>query len=231
MVVIHTGPHHNHHNHHTQSFQLILCALLVAPLRGTQVVAIVMCDHDGAVSRSSARRRRERRLRAALRHEQLSIAMHLAQALHHSSGRRKHVDVVGSGEAFGPVLVSGLLEPSSGSAGPFKHLHVAAQLPVAGAAPLLGDDFWDQPLSLEKLKDLLPSPVSVPVTVPVVAASVPFFCPGSAIQSSLTARAWLSPPPFWPEPGPSPPLFRSGLAFFFAPFARGLAFPSFFICL
>ena len=70
-----------------------------------------MCDHDGAVSRSSARRRRERRLRAALRHEQLSIAMHLAQALHHSSGPRKHVDVVGSGEAFGPVLVSGLLDP------------------------------------------------------------------------------------------------------------------------
>ena len=163
---------HTHHTHHTV-VSALLCALLVAPLRGTQVVAIVMCDHDGAVSRSSARRRRERRLRAALRHEQLSIAMHLAQALHHSSGQRKHVDVVGSGEAFGPVLVSGLLEPSSGSVGPFKHLHVAAQSPVAGAAPLLGDDFWDQPLSLEKLKDLLPSPVSVPVTVPVVAASVP----------------------------------------------------------
>ena len=86
---------------------------------------------------------------------------------------RLRVDVVGSEEAFGPVLVSRLLEPSSGSVGPFKHLHVAAQAPVAGAAPLLGDEFWDRPLSLEKLKDLLPSPVTVPATVPVVAASVP----------------------------------------------------------
>ena len=72
-----------------------------------------------------------------------------------------------------PVLVSRLLEPSSGVVGSFKHLHVAAQSPVAGAAPLLGDVFWDQSLSLEKLKDLLPSPVSVPATVPVVAASIP----------------------------------------------------------
>ena len=39
---------------------------------------------------------------------------------------------------------------------------------------LLRDVFWDQPLSLEMLKDLLPSPVSVPATVPVVAASVAF---------------------------------------------------------
>ena len=56
---------------------------------------------------------------------------------------------------------------------PFKHLHVAAQSPLAGAAPLLGDVFWGQPVSLEKLKDQLPSLVSVPATVPVVAASVP----------------------------------------------------------
>ena len=151
-----------------------------------------MCDHDGAVSRSSARRRRERRrerrLRAALRHEQLSIAMHLAQALHHSSGPRKHVDVVGSGEAFGPVLVSGLLEPSSGSVGPFKHLHVAAQSPVAGAAPLLGDDFWDQPLSLEKLKDLWPTPVSVCSCDSSRGCGLrSFFCHGSATQCG---RVW-----------------------------------------
>ena len=72
-----------------------------------------------------------------------------------------------------PDLVSSLLEPSSGVVGPLKHLHVAAQSPVAGAAPLLGDVFWDQPLSLEKLKDLLPSLVSVLATVSVVAASVP----------------------------------------------------------
>ena len=35
---------------------------------------------------SAAKRRRERRLRAWLRHERQSIAMHLAEALHHSAG-------------------------------------------------------------------------------------------------------------------------------------------------
>ena len=38
----------------------------------------------------SARRRRERRLRMHLRHERLSVAMALAEALHHSSGPLKH---------------------------------------------------------------------------------------------------------------------------------------------
>ena len=32
---------------------------------------------------------------------------------------------------------------------------------------------WDQPLSMEKLKDFLPTTVSVPATVPVVPASAP----------------------------------------------------------
>ena len=45
-----------------------------------------------------------------------------------------------------PVMAFGLLELSSGSVGPFKHFHVAAQSLVAGAAPLLGDVFWHQPL-------------------------------------------------------------------------------------
>ena len=39
---------------------------------------------------SSARRRRERRLRMHLRHERLSVAMALAEALHHSSGAPKY---------------------------------------------------------------------------------------------------------------------------------------------
>ena len=54
-----------------------------------------------------------------------------------------------------PALVSRLLEPSSGSVGPFKHFHVAAQSLVAGSAPSLGDVLWDQPPSLEKFKDLV----------------------------------------------------------------------------
>ena len=81
-----------------QSFQLILCALLVALLRETQVAAMFMRDRAGAASRSSARRRRERRKLAALRHEHLSIAMRLAQALQHSSGPTQHEEAVESGE-------------------------------------------------------------------------------------------------------------------------------------
>ena len=34
----------------------------------------------------SARRRRERRLRSFLRHERMAVALHFAEALHHSSG-------------------------------------------------------------------------------------------------------------------------------------------------
>ena len=41
-----------------------------------------MAAHEAA----SARRRRERRLRLFLRHERMAVALHLAEALHHSSG-------------------------------------------------------------------------------------------------------------------------------------------------
>ena len=54
----------------------------------TQVFAMFMCDHAGAASLSSARRRRERAMGAALRHERLSIAVHLAEALHHVASHR-----------------------------------------------------------------------------------------------------------------------------------------------
>ena len=37
-------------------------------------------------------------MRAAFRHERLSIAMHFAQAIHHSSGPRQHEKVVESGD-------------------------------------------------------------------------------------------------------------------------------------
>ena len=43
---------------------------------------VAMNDGDG----TSARRRRQRRLRAQFRHEQQTVAMALAAALHHSAG-------------------------------------------------------------------------------------------------------------------------------------------------
>ena len=45
---------------------------------------LAMADRDGT---SAAKRRRERRLRAAWKHEQLSVAMALAAATHHSAPR------------------------------------------------------------------------------------------------------------------------------------------------
>ena len=121
-----------------------------------------------------ARARRERRQRAEAR-SRLRLVRDAAMLVAHRGGPRfdSQSKFVKEGGVPEPVLVSRLLEPSSGFVGPFKHLHVAAQSPVAGAAPLLGDVFWDQLVSLEKLKDLVPSPVSFPATVPVVAASVP----------------------------------------------------------
>ena len=49
-------------------------------------LAVTMADGDRAVT-SAAKRRRERRLRAAWKHEQLSVAMALAAATHHSAPR------------------------------------------------------------------------------------------------------------------------------------------------
>ena len=41
---------------------------------------------DGGGGTSCARRPRERRLRSFLHHEQMAVALHLSEALHHSSG-------------------------------------------------------------------------------------------------------------------------------------------------
>ena len=68
------------HNHHTQAFHpncvptpvFVACSVSLA-------VGLVA---DGAMT--SAKRRRERRLRSMLRHERQTVAMELAAALHHS---------------------------------------------------------------------------------------------------------------------------------------------------
>ena len=43
-------------------------------------------ERDVGGGTGSARRQRERRLRSFLRHERMAVALHLAEALHHSSG-------------------------------------------------------------------------------------------------------------------------------------------------
>ena len=55
---------------------LLLCDLLLSPV----VDMSLHCDHEGR----AAKRRRDRRLRIHWRHEQLTLQMALAAALHHS---------------------------------------------------------------------------------------------------------------------------------------------------
>ena len=78
IVVVYHRPHHNHHNHHQA--RTGLCRLSCVALRASLAVDM---DVDGAGT-SSAKRRRERRLRSMLRHERQTVAMELAAALHHS---------------------------------------------------------------------------------------------------------------------------------------------------
>ena len=63
----------------------LVTLFVVAVSRACTNLAVDMESHvDGA--RGAAARRRQRRLRAQWRHEKQSVAMALAEALHHSSG-------------------------------------------------------------------------------------------------------------------------------------------------
>ena len=70
----------SHLHHHTKGFaQDNRCvALIASPL------AVTMLLHGERASGTSARRRRERRLRSWAKHERMSIAIALAENLHHS---------------------------------------------------------------------------------------------------------------------------------------------------
>ena len=89
----HTPPHthtphtHIHTTHHTPPPpDLFQCSL------SRETLAVnAMCGVDGAVA---AARRRGRRLRAMLRHERQSVAMSLAEALHHSAPKVRTVPYV-----------------------------------------------------------------------------------------------------------------------------------------
>ena len=75
-----TRPDHHHHHHHTGSDRLR--CFCVASLF---VLAVDIMLNVERVTTGSARRRRERRLRSMLRHERMSVAMALAERLHHSA--------------------------------------------------------------------------------------------------------------------------------------------------
>ena len=74
--------HRQYHHHHHKSFNSSV-TFPVLPLVEPKWEAS-MADHAGT---TAARQRRERRLRAAWKHEQLSVAMALAAATHHSAPR------------------------------------------------------------------------------------------------------------------------------------------------
>ena len=78
---IDTGPHHHHHLEHEHSRRP---CVLRTPLVLLQRPAMSMA---GGVGATSPRRRRERQPRSFLRHEELSLKMALARALHRSVQR------------------------------------------------------------------------------------------------------------------------------------------------
>ena len=78
--------HHHHHHHHHHQAQTG-CALLF--FVGNRCAWLILAgDHLRVVSQ----RRRERRLRSWYRHEQQTVRMALAAALHHSAGLREKVE-------------------------------------------------------------------------------------------------------------------------------------------
>ena len=100
-------------------------------------------EREVAGGTSSARRRRERRLRSMLRHERMAVAMALAEALHHSSGlkvmeRAQHAALRGQktgtrAGVAGPAPVTEYVAPAPAVA-PFSAPVVSFEAP----APVVG---------------------------------------------------------------------------------------------
>ena len=100
-------------------------------------------EREGTGGTSSARRRRERRLRSMLRHERMAVAMALAEALHHSSGlkvmeRAQHAALRGQktgtrAGGAGPAPMTEYVAPAPAVA-PFSAPVVSFEAP----APVVG---------------------------------------------------------------------------------------------
>ena len=104
--------HTEHTNYTKKAFDSSVTVVFALPLVEPQKEAI-MATFDG----SSARRRRERRLRMHLRHERLSVAMALAGALNHSSGSpendRRRVGVAQHGAVRGQTTATRARGPAT----------------------------------------------------------------------------------------------------------------------
>ena len=83
----HTHTHHTTHNTHTTHTTQALNGLCDRFL-----LRVAMMDESSWQPMSAAQRRRQRRLRSMLRHEQQTVRMALAAALHHSAGPREKVE-------------------------------------------------------------------------------------------------------------------------------------------
>ena len=99
------SPSHTHHHHHKSDS----CSRLTS--RSTRLCAPaagqMLAGRDAGGGTGGARRRRERLLRSMLRHERMSVAMALAESLHHSarrpekaSARAREVEEQDQHEAF-----------------------------------------------------------------------------------------------------------------------------------
>ena len=121
-------PNH-HHQAYDSSTRFLVCATVMFPNPADGLCA----DRaHGAVG--AARRRRNRRLRAFLKHERMTVAMNLATIQHHSYMKSAVVDVgVQVGSPLAPVIES---YPSSGLVGPQFSLTVDETSHVAPAVPL-----------------------------------------------------------------------------------------------
>ena len=134
--VPHTPPHtttHHHTHHQTSQLKVALFCCDLSLL--TQAGAMDGARVDAAGGTSSARRRRERRLRSMLRHERMAVAMALAEALHHSSGlkvmeRAQHAALRGQ--------ETGTRAGVAGPAPVVEYVAPASAVTYAAPAPVIG---------------------------------------------------------------------------------------------
>ena len=126
-------PHHHQHHHHRKAFdsntRFLACVTVMFPNPADGLCADRAHGMVGA-----ARRRRNRRLRAFLKHERMTVAMNLATIQHHSYMKSAVVNVgVQVGSPLAPVIES---YPSSGLVGPQFSLTVYETSHVAPAVSL-----------------------------------------------------------------------------------------------